>query len=149
MIVVDIDGTLTEEDNEASHCMGKSNTKDEIMKIMDPVRIARMRPRLDIIKMVNDYYKQGHTIAIITGRWSLLEYVTLSWLHANQVKFQTLGMRKVEDWQMPAVDMKMFAFVDLMLQFPNEDKRTILWIDNDAEVIKAIETTGCKTLNVA
>lgn len=139
MIICDLDGTLTLPDNHAFVCMGKTHTKEEILKIMNPVRIARLLPNTDVIKDLAAYSRDGHKIAIITARWNILWAVTIAWLKQYNVIFDYLGMRRHQDFELSSVRVKMGLFEHFML---NEGLRLsdnkFIWIDDDVEMLNEV-----------
>lgn len=143
MVVVDLDGTLTiSEESSAINCLGATHSKEEILRVMDPVKVARLSPRLEVIERVRELRKAGNFIVIVTGRWDYLEEITQSWLKIHEVPIHLMAMRRHRDWQMKSVDVKLSAFKDI--QRANSLMGLLLndipvtWIDDDQEMLDAL-----------
>lgn len=141
MVIVDLDGTLTKVSNQATHCMGHM-TKEEILKVMDPVKIAKLEPRTEIIELVKKHFESGDFVAIITGRWSFLEAVTQAWLKMHNVRHHMIGMRWHNDWQHKATTVKIRAFEEMIDNFKKAGISTgldlVTWIDDDKEMLGVV-----------
>lgn len=136
MVVVDLDGTLTKSNGKAAHCMGHL-TKDEILKVMDPVKIAKLEPRTEIIERVLNFAQDGHYIAIITGRWDYLDAITRCWLETYNVPHHSLWMRYSDDWEQKATVVKLKAFEN-MLHIISGPEEEVIWIDDDVEMLNVV-----------
>lgn len=137
LIVCDIDGTLTINDEQVQHCLGQKFNKQEILKMMDPVRISKLLPRQEIVDRINEYAKDKlNIIVLITGRWNLLKEVTRSWLKHHDVDYNALGMRRHEDWEKTSVDVKLAIYNDFLKG--TEYINNIVWIDDDQDILDAV-----------
>jgi uncharacterized HAD superfamily protein len=77
-IAVDLDGTLTTETNG-----------------WDDESCLHATPNQKMIDVVNQAWRDGHTIIIYTARrWSRRE-ATIYWLQKNDVKYHTIEMQKL------------------------------------------------------
>jgi len=77
-IAIDLDGTLTTNN--------KGWTEEDCL---------HSTPNLEMIDIVNQAWKDGHTIIIYTARrWSMRE-ATIYWLQKNDVKYHTIEMQKL------------------------------------------------------
>jgi len=150
MIVVDIDGTLTLSDGTPA-CLGVGEiTKERILEIMDPVRVANIKPRLEIIEKVKNLYYHGEFIAIVTGRWDYLADITYAWLNNHNIPFHGIAMRKADQWNIKSVAIKLMSFQDLLENktIPQKPLNEILWIDDDQEMIDEVTKLGLRTMKV-
>lgn len=140
MIICDLDGTLTDSAMGTGHCMNSTHSKEEILRIMDPVVIANLKPRLDVIDMVNKL-AETDDIVIVTGRWDLLRSVTYAWLQRHNVRWYRLYMRPFNDWTRKAVDVKLDLFEDVKRRLAVHMSAIpgVTWIDDDKEMIEAVK----------
>jgi len=75
---IDIDGTLTEEDNDPENWF----------------RYAECKPIRENIIKVNNLYNTGERIVLYTARFEEDRKVTVDWLSVNGVKYHRLIMDK-------------------------------------------------------
>ncbi len=106
MIFCDIDGVLAKSNPLAHNCMGSTHTKEQILKIMDPVVIAKLEPNMKMVEELRKHYQEKEFIAIITGRWSYLENITKAWLDRHGIWCHAVACRGPDKWQEPSVDIK-------------------------------------------
>ncbi len=148
MIIVDLDGTLTKLNSEALHCMGHLERED-ILRVMDPVAIAKLEPRLDVIKMIDEMRQTDPVVVIITSRWNYLGWITVAWLKAHNVQYSAVAMRKAEEWKMKSVDVKMTAYKQLKNACcENHMESMDTWIDDDMDMLDAAAALGMKIVKV-
>lgn len=133
MIVCDIDGTLTKDDGK-NNCLGHT-TFENIKQIMDPVRIAKLEPRQEMIDRINNLANRNELIVLITGRWEFLLEVTQSWLMTYKVKYHGLVMRDAGEWRLPSVDVKLRALEQAVEHYGT----CSLWLDDDPMMIAALK----------
>lgn len=138
VLVLDMDGTLCETATDAAHCM-KDATIEDIMRAMDPVVIARLLPRVDVVERVRSILADYTHLYMITGRWSILRPVTLAWLreYVPDLEFDGVFMRRFEDWKRSAIDVK----IDL-LDCIHAAPQKITWIDDDPGLIASVNNRG-------
>ena len=74
IIGVDIDGTLTKE-TEGHDYLSRT-------------------PNVKMIKKVNEWYKEGHTIVLFSSRWESDKADTKKWMKQYDVKYHTLILGK-------------------------------------------------------
>jgi uncharacterized HAD superfamily protein len=85
-IACDLDGTLT--------LKGKfpeiyNITPQELWKVYE-----RVKPDVQMIKILNKLYKKGYVIYIFTSRSDLFQRQTKKWLDKNKVKYHHFIMNK-------------------------------------------------------
>lgn len=152
LTICDLDGTLTKTGaNDALHCMGETHSKEDILRIMDPVRIARLECNEPIAELVRSRFKEGHTIVIITGRWNLLEEVTMAWMREHNIPFHVIAMRYHDDWKLKSTVVKSAAFEQMIAtrEMLSLGKEEIEWIDDDDDMLAiARDKYGCKVRKV-
>lgn len=139
VLVLDMDGTLCQAAENAVHCM-KDATLEEILRAMDPVIIARLLPRVDVVERVRAILADYTHLYMITGRWSILRPVTLAWLreYVPDLEFDGVFMRRFEDWRRPAIDIK-FGMIEYIR--PVELSK-VTWIDDDPTVVNMVNECG-------
>ena len=75
--LIDIDGTITEDvPNE------------------EPERMVTCEPWEDALKIINQWYDEGHIITFFTSRTDATKEITLSWLDKHGFKYHGLLMNK-------------------------------------------------------
>lgn len=144
VIVCDLDGTLTEVSQDALHCMGATHTKEDILRVMDPVRIANLKLNEEIAAFLAERY-ESHEILINTGRWNLLHDITIAWLKFHEVKYHLITMRDHNNWKIPSVDVKLNSFdnyVNTRKVLGLDEIEQVLWIDDDNEMLRAAFNRG-------
>ena len=143
-LILDLDGTLCE--SPAPHCLNMS-TLDDIIRQMDPVKIAGLKPRIDTIKLIRDLTEENdfQEIHVISGRWDILSSVTRAWL-SFWIKpnfINSVSLRKFEDYKLPAIMVKESMFWKLGL-----DPSLTIWVDDDADMCAMAESVGMKSVKV-
>lgn len=146
MIICDLDGTLAKPAPGAEHCLG-SMTREQILQIMDPVVVARLEPRLDVIKMLTEMSKYTD-VFIVTGRWDILRAVTYAWLTEHKVPFYRLFMRKYEDWPRPSVAVKLELYNEIKRLHNQSGTEQLVWIDDDHMMLDAVERFCDRTVKI-
>lgn len=153
IVICDLDGTLTKTGAElANNCMGETHSKEDILRIMDPIRVARLDCNEEIADEIRAHHRNGAAVLIITGRWNLLEEVTMAWLRANNIPYHAIAMRYHEDWKEKSTLIKSRAFEQLMatrraMGLPNDK---VVWYDDDEEMLAIAESSfGCDVRKVS
>lgn len=90
-VIADLDGTITDETHRRKLIV------DENVEAYFRA-CARDDPNEDVIETLNVLYKAGFCIHIITGRSESVMAQTRDWLRQNLVKYDTLTMRSVKDY---------------------------------------------------
>ena len=146
MIFVDVDGTIAEEDSELG-CLGSAKTLDELLILMDPVRIAHLKPRQKVIDFVTEVSKK-ELVVIITGRWEILRDITIAWLVEHKVPHNALLMRPYGAWRQSSVSVKEQLFRDYVNKFRNSNGINALsWVDDDPDMLAAVRKYAVHTVN--
>lgn len=149
MFVVDIDGTLCETD-EGINCLGSTHSKDDILRIMDPARIAKLKPRQDVIELVREAANKKIFIAVISGRWDYLMHITKAWLNHHEIPWHSLQLRKNGLWQMSSVEVKLEGYHGVRKIVDDRGFEALtnhgdVWVDDDQNMLDAAEKLGFKT----
>lgn len=100
-VIFDVDGTLAK--------MVSRNPFDWSLAHTD-------EPQQDIIDVLNMYKSNGYKIIICTGRDGVCELQTISWLKANQIKFDDFYIRPQGDMRKDA-EIKAEMFNDIIKKY--------------------------------
>jgi hypothetical protein len=102
IVIVGLDGVLAFIEHRLRHLQQEDGTQnwDRFYEnVVDDV------PALPLIAILNDLYKEGYEVVIITGRSSVTREETLQWLRVWGVLFHAIWMRPADDYT-PAVKYK-------------------------------------------
>lgn len=98
----------------------------------------------DIAWLARNFYEQGHTVIICSGRGSENREVTTTWLTANQIPFHALYMRAEKDYRRDDI-VKIELLQQIIAEFGYPD----IWFDDRQQVVDAIRAQGVRVLQVA
>ena len=116
--LIDIDGTITEDiPNE------------------EPERMVTCEPWLDALKIINQWFDEGHIITFFTSRTEDTRSVTINWLNKHGFKFHDLLMNKPRGGNYHWIDNHMVRATRFKRKWTNMVKKnsTIEVFDNDQD----------------
>lgn len=98
----------------------------------------------DIAWLARNFYLQGHTVIICSGRGSENRDVTANWLAANQIPFHALYMRAEKDYRRDDI-----VKIELLAKIRSDFGNPYLWVDDRQQVVDAIRAEGIRVLQCA
>ena len=116
--LIDIDGTITEDiPNE------------------EPDRMVTCEPWLDALKIINQWFNEGHIITFFTSRTEDSRSVTINWLNKHGFKFHNLLMNKPRGGNYHWIDNHIVRATRFKSKWTNMVKKnsTIEVFDNDQD----------------
>ena len=116
--LIDIDGTITEDvPNE------------------EPERMVTCEPWLDALKIINQWFDEGHIITFFTSRTEDTRSVTINWLNKHGFKFHDLLMNKPRGGNYHWIDNHIVRATRFKRKWTNMVKinSTIEVFDNDQD----------------
>tara|TARA_B110000444_G_C18831941_1_gene593732 strand:- start:2001 stop:2435 length:435 start_codon:yes stop_codon:yes gene_type:complete len=116
--LIDIDGTITEDvPNE------------------EPKRMITCEPWLDALKIINQWFDEGHIITFFTSRTEDTRSVTINWLNKHGFKFHDLLMNKPRGGNYHWIDNHIVRATRFKRKWTNMVKKnsTIEVFDNDQD----------------
>ena len=116
--LIDIDGTITEDiPNE------------------EPERMVTCEPWLDALKIINQWFDEGHIITFFTSRTEDTRSVTINWLNKHGFKFHDLLMNKPRGGNYHWIDNHIVRATRFKRKWTNMVKKnsTIEVFDNDQD----------------
>jgi len=137
--IVDIDGTLTNASHR-QHLVQGSNKN--WMKFYEGM--VADTPHEDIIQIVNNWYFNGATILLCSGRPSEYRLLTKMWLENHLVNYHELYMRKTKDYRSDDI-----IKLELLDQMKIDGYNPTIALDDRDRVVKAWRSVGIRCLQVA
>ena len=139
VVVFDVDGTLAD----INHRRGFVASKPKNWKAFNAGMVDDS-PNHDIIWMNQQFFDQGCTVVICSGRGDDHKDITVDWLTKHGVKFHDILMRKANDYRADWI-----IKTELLQVIRDTYGNPFLWVDDRDQVVQAIRAEGVRVLQVA
>jgi len=138
VVVFDLDGTLANSD----HRMHWVSSKPKNWEACDAA-IPQDTVHQDITWILSCLPLDTRVI-LCTGRSENVRDVTEQWLRANDIQYNALYMRSINDYRQDSI-----VKVELLQQITYDYGRPYLWFDDRQQVVDALRAEGIRVLQVA
>jgi hydroxymethylpyrimidine pyrophosphatase-like HAD family hydrolase len=139
LFLFDIDGTLANIEHRRAYVQTKPKNWPAFNRAM-----VHDTAYDDIIWLAQNFYEQGHTIVICSGRGAENKDVTVKWLDDNDIKFHGLYMRPIHDSRRD--DIIKF---ELLEEIRKDYGEPFMVFDDRDQVVNMWRQNGIRCLQVA